>query len=264
MNKTYKVVFNKARGALMAANEITSSVQKKGTKTVIVTAVVSALAMISAGANADNLTRLDNPGSSLSNQTISGKFDFSGWGGYAYIGAKDFSSENNTYSVEGDYSKGDGTFGGAIALYSQDTNGRTLHFDTFKNDKFIGNSLVATGANSEKVAWNAGGAIAVKGHSVTFENVLFQDNKVVSNVSGKGGVAVGGAVFLDKMLRGTESNNVGEKKCQYECPVQNHEGLVLHGQHRELFEQAGDDALRRLCPHRRRFPLHGSTVHRDI
>lgn len=31
MNKTYKVVFNKARGALMAANEITSSVQKKGT-----------------------------------------------------------------------------------------------------------------------------------------------------------------------------------------------------------------------------------------
>lgn len=68
MNKTYKVVFNKARGALMAANEITSSVQKKGTKTVIVTAVVSALAMISAGANADNLTRLDNPGSSLSNR----------------------------------------------------------------------------------------------------------------------------------------------------------------------------------------------------
>lgn len=184
----------------MAANEITSSVQKKGTKTVIVTAVVSALAMISAGANADNLTRLDNPGSSLSNQTISGKFDFSGWGGYTYIGAKDFSSKNNTYSVEGDYSKGDGAFGDAIALYSQGTNGKTLHFDTFKNDNFIGNSLVATGTNSEKVAWNAGGAIAVKGHSVTFENVLFQDNKVVSNVSDKGGVAVGGAVFIDKML----------------------------------------------------------------
>ena len=213
MNKTYKVVFNKARGALMAANEITSSVQKKGTKTVIVTAVVSALAMISAGANADNLTRLDDTVSNLSNQIISGKSDFSnsGWGGYIYIGAKNFSSENNTYSVEGDYSTGDGAFGGAIALYSKGTNGKTLHFDTFKNDKFIGNSLVATGTNSEKVAWNAGGAIAVKGHSVTFENVLFQDNKVVSNVSDKGGVAVGGAVFLDKMIRGTETNNVGEK-----------------------------------------------------
>ena len=152
MNKTYKVVFNKARGALMAANEITSSVQKKGTKTVIVTAVVSALAMISAGANADDLTRLDDTVSNLSNQIISGKSDFSnsGWGGYIYIGAKNFSSENNTYSVEGDYSKGDGAFGDAIALYSQGTNGKTLHFDTFKNDNFIGNSLVATGTNSEK------------------------------------------------------------------------------------------------------------------
>ena len=211
MNKTYKVVFNKARGALMAANEITSSVQKKGTKTVIVTAVVSALAMISAGANADDLTRLDDTVSNLSNQIISGKSDFSnsGWGGYIYIGAKKFSSENNTHSVEGDYSKGDGAFGDAIALYSQGTNGKTLHFDTFKNDNFIGNSLVATGTNSEKVAWNAGGAIAVKGHSVTFENVLFQDNKVVSNVSDKGGVAVGGAVFLDKTLNGKETNNVG-------------------------------------------------------
>ena len=32
MNKAYRVVFNKARGALMVANELTSSVQKKGTK----------------------------------------------------------------------------------------------------------------------------------------------------------------------------------------------------------------------------------------
>ena len=30
MNKTFKIVFNKARGALMVANEITGSVQKKG------------------------------------------------------------------------------------------------------------------------------------------------------------------------------------------------------------------------------------------
>ena len=35
MNSSYKVIFNKARGALMVVNEITSSVQGKGTKTVI-------------------------------------------------------------------------------------------------------------------------------------------------------------------------------------------------------------------------------------
>lgn len=43
MNRTFKVVFNKARGALMVANEVTSSVQKKGTKKVVATAVAMAL-----------------------------------------------------------------------------------------------------------------------------------------------------------------------------------------------------------------------------
>lgn len=43
MNRTFKVVFNKARGALMVANEATCSVQKKGVKTAI--AVAAALAM---------------------------------------------------------------------------------------------------------------------------------------------------------------------------------------------------------------------------
>ena len=41
MNKTFKIVFNKARGALMVANEITGSVQKKGVRTAIATALVA-------------------------------------------------------------------------------------------------------------------------------------------------------------------------------------------------------------------------------
>ena len=39
MNATFKVVFNKARDALMVVNEMTRSVQKKGTKTVVAAAV---------------------------------------------------------------------------------------------------------------------------------------------------------------------------------------------------------------------------------
>lgn len=35
MNSTFKVVWNKARGALMVVNEATSAVQAKGTKTVV-------------------------------------------------------------------------------------------------------------------------------------------------------------------------------------------------------------------------------------
>ena len=41
MNKSFKVVFNKARGALMVVNEVTSCVQAKGTKTVVAVAAVN-------------------------------------------------------------------------------------------------------------------------------------------------------------------------------------------------------------------------------
>ena len=41
MNKTFKIVFNKARGALMVANELTNSAQKKG-KQVAVTVIALA------------------------------------------------------------------------------------------------------------------------------------------------------------------------------------------------------------------------------
>lgn len=52
MNKSFKVVFNKARGALMVVNEVTSSVQAKGTKTVIAAAVA---AMVAGGAVASEI-----------------------------------------------------------------------------------------------------------------------------------------------------------------------------------------------------------------
>lgn len=51
MNKTFKVIFSKARNALMVVNEATGSVQAKGTKTVIATAIATAL-MVSGSAMA--------------------------------------------------------------------------------------------------------------------------------------------------------------------------------------------------------------------
>ena len=56
MNKSFKVVFSKARSALMVVNEATSSIQAKGTKTVIAAA---AAAMIAGGAVAAEPTRID-------------------------------------------------------------------------------------------------------------------------------------------------------------------------------------------------------------
>ena len=52
MNSTFKVVFNKARGALMVVNEVTSSVQAKGTKTVVATAVAAMIAGVAGTAMA--------------------------------------------------------------------------------------------------------------------------------------------------------------------------------------------------------------------
>ena len=57
MNKSFKVVFSKARSALMVVNEATSSIQAKGTKTVIAAA---AAAMIAGGAVAATTSIVKN------------------------------------------------------------------------------------------------------------------------------------------------------------------------------------------------------------
>lgn len=53
MNRTFKVVFNRARAGLMVANEITSSVQKKSTRTVL---AIAALCLGVSLAHAGNVT----------------------------------------------------------------------------------------------------------------------------------------------------------------------------------------------------------------
>lgn len=73
MNKTYKVIFSKVRGALMVCNEITSSVQKKGIQLVMATAGLVAMAGASA---ADVLTITGTPttAGSLQKARITGQF----------------------------------------------------------------------------------------------------------------------------------------------------------------------------------------------
>ena len=58
MNKNFKVVFSKARNALMVVNEVTSSVQAKGTKTVIAAAVAAVAACAAVAAESVTDTKL--------------------------------------------------------------------------------------------------------------------------------------------------------------------------------------------------------------
>ena len=53
MNRTFKVVFNKARRALTVVNEVTSSVQAKGTKTVVAAAAAALMTVGSFAAHAE-------------------------------------------------------------------------------------------------------------------------------------------------------------------------------------------------------------------
>lgn len=73
MNKTYKVIFSKVRGALMVCNEITSSVQKKGIQLVVAAAGLAAMAGASV---ADVLTITGTPttAGSLQKARITGQF----------------------------------------------------------------------------------------------------------------------------------------------------------------------------------------------
>lgn len=72
MNKTYKVIFSKVRGALMVCNEITSSVQKKGIQLVVATAGLAAMAGASA-ADVLKITGTSTDGS-LQRARITGQF----------------------------------------------------------------------------------------------------------------------------------------------------------------------------------------------
>ena len=219
MNRTFKVVFNKARGALMVANEATSSVQKSSTKAATVIAAASTF-FLAMNVQA-NTTFVGNDVVKIENQTgvtvETSQEKNSNFGGiYAVLNTiKDNSIviDNKTFSnnvfkndvghgYEGNYS--DWTFGGVFYFYSKDPNGENKA--VFSNTTFNGNSVhldSVSGQNAD--AWVGGGALSIKGYDVTFKNVDFDNNSATSAaVDGtqKGAAATGGAILLDKTVSG--------------------------------------------------------------
>lgn len=80
MNQTFKVVFSAARGALMVVNELTRSVQGKGTKTVV---AVAAAALCGVAAAEDLQPNTDLTLEGHSNQTQNSNKNCFG-GDYSY------------------------------------------------------------------------------------------------------------------------------------------------------------------------------------
>ena len=116
MNRNFKVVFSKARGALMVVNEATSSVQAKGTKTVIA-AVVAALSLGAGVASAASQTFTDvtlDAGDSLTVTSKDGATVYTPAGTVTGMTNATSDNTNKTFAATGD------TLDSGAAVYLND------------------------------------------------------------------------------------------------------------------------------------------------
>lgn len=121
MNKTFKVVFNRARGVLMVANEITSSVQKKGTKTVVAAscALLSTVAVAAPNDVAfngqDGMVDSANQAEAVGNKVIGG------WDVFESNGYDGDTSVKTQMTVDAEYAL-DEIIGGNAVKQTKDSN----------------------------------------------------------------------------------------------------------------------------------------------
>ena len=163
MNRNFKVVFSKARGALMVVNEATSSVQAKGTKTVIAAAV--AALSLGAGVASAAQTFKDvtlNAGDSL---TVTSKKD-SSTTTTVYTPAGTVTGTLNT-SKEGTFVAGDTiTSKGSIYL-----NGGELVLTGTTTDAIVKADNTKTGLTTSGTITLNAVASNGKGTSVTYDAI---------------------------------------------------------------------------------------------
>ena len=242
MNKTFKVVFNKARGALMVVNEATSSIQGKGTKTAVAVAAATMIAGVAGTAMAGGTEGPDpvsayavksavvvNDGKFIGNLTgDQGKIDFENGAVIAEItGVTDmfygaFSNMYQTLPENGadvltgavtiDQSKFEGNTstnaGGAVTLW-QLANDEQNSFDhVISNTTFTNNSAVNNGGALALFPQNVGNILG----RTTLNNVTFSGNKQTNNVADFYGYIGGGAVFVESTVLNDNGGDYKENK----------------------------------------------------
>ena len=162
MNKSFKVVFSKARSALMVVNEATSSIQAKGTKTVIAAA---AAAMLAGGAVAATTTDatlvITNAANINPTQTAEGQ---------KYL-------KNDQVFQDLTIATPTNTTGYYGALYVNGVSGSDGGVVTVSGLKFLNNTTYTKAAEGEKEAlYGQGGAAAVYRSKIRFEDAQFTGN----------------------------------------------------------------------------------------
>ena len=158
MNKSFKVVFSKARSALMVVNEATSSVQAKGTKTVIAAA---AAAMLAGGAVAATTTDATLVITDVNQITQVGQQKL----------------KNDQVFQDLTIATPTNTTGYYGALYVNGVSGSDGGVVTVSGLKFLNNTTYTKAAEGEKEAlYGQGGAAAVYRSNIKFEDAQFTGN----------------------------------------------------------------------------------------
>ena len=184
MNKTFKIVFNKARGTLMVANELTSSVQKKGVSLVVATAAVLTFLTVPA-VNAANIAD-----QTFENQTTSAS------GGALTLNKDDANTisgstfKKNTAAVKG----------GAVVIEKN---------TVITKSTFDSNSQTSTATDT------AGGAVYINGAKVEISGSSFTQN--TGFLGGAVNVRNGSTLSItDATFSGNTANGFGGAISDYE------------------------------------------------
>lgn len=227
MNKTFKVVYNKARGMLTAVNEAASCVQAKGTKTVVAAAAIAALSGAVQAADS-------NPAEGVSITPV--------YGAGAYVGDEGFvttskkvaieQTDKNTWKVIADgfgaeedaiygaavnnstdaYAHGvdevhiaDGSsfknnkaqYGAGLIIFQEGAGGAnpaSAHENTITGTTFEGNEATDNGG---ALALMANGSLQAKDGTTTISGSTFSDNKAGE---------LGGAIYVHSVATGLQIN----------------------------------------------------------
>lgn len=243
MNKSFKVVFNKARGALMVVNEITSCVQAKGTKTVIAAAVA---AMVAGGAVAAEGDWVDVPEGveSVTDATWDtlkeeNNFVHAPEGTTKVPGTFLSTSETKTFDkklwVSGDTAAAQATGLAVSGAQGDLTNKGTIYVTSGKNGVSYQNKGIWAGDGA--TATNEGVIVAKNAYGMT---VGSEKNGAASKIVNKGTVSVveTGAGMELGGASGSEGVNAG--LISVGAPTEEGDGGTLRFGHGVLINTAGN------------------------
>ena len=191
MNSTFRVVFNKARGALMVVNEITSCVQAKGTKTVVATAAALMVAGVAQAAEPSQPTETPQAPETV----VTNYVDQKGMTSAEYVELKKKAEASDaTEEIKAKFKKAQADMHlGAFMYVDQDT--KKLDGYTFKNNSFEmkrGLVKVSNGATLEVANSTFEGNTTAFGQINNYKGKLVVDKSVFKNNTAR---ANGGAVY---------------------------------------------------------------------